>query len=268
MNNATKVARASILLVEDDPTVAWLLRQLLEGKGYRVWHVATGAEAEVALDGARPDLILLDLMLPDVHGLVLCADLKARADVPIIICSATRRKEDSVLGLKLGADDFIAKPFSPDDLVARVEAVLRRAAPPRQASSAPPPAQQRIGGLVIDHARCQVTLGGEVVRLTPTEYRLLCVLASRLDEVVSREELAQYVWGYHDRDVARSLDVHMRRLRGKLAAGAVPAPPLVTVRGFGYKLLEERGGTVALMPSAGLRHNRAKALHAIPVHGR
>ena len=231
--------RQRVLLVEDDLSVAMMLTDRLEAKGYSVDHASNAADAESMLSQCRPDLIILDLMLPDTNGLVLCADLKGRPEVPIIICSATKRKDDPILGLKLGADDFIAKPFSVDELLARMEAALRRPAPGAAPGSPYPPGGQRIGELVIDQARCQVTLGGERLGLTPTEYRLLCVLASRPDEVFSREELSKRVWGYHDVGVGRSLDVHMRRLRAKLNAGVVTPPSLVTLRGFGYKIVHE-----------------------------
>lgn len=239
MTNAADGSRPSVLLVEDDLSLAMMLTDRLEAKGYSIGLAMNAADAERMIDEIRPNLIILDLMLPDTNGLVLCADLKARSEVPIIICSATKCKDDPILGLKLGADDFIAKPFSVDELLARMEAALRRRAP-RAASETPyPPGDQRIGELVINQARCQVTLGGERLRLTPTEYRLLCALASRPDELFSREELAKRVWGYHDVGVGRSLDVHMRRLRTKLNAGVVTPPSLVTLRGFGYKIVEE-----------------------------
>ena len=229
---------ATILLVEDDLACAGMLKDLLEDKGYSIWHAPSGTEAQRLVRDASPDLIVLDLMLPDANGLLLCAELKARVDVPIIICSGTQRKVELVLGLKLGADDFVAKPVWPDELLARVEANLRRAAARSQAEPSPTePIELQIGNLVIEQARCRVMLDGQVVHLTPTEYRLLCALVNRPDEVLTREELAQRVWGYHDPDVARSLDVHMRRLRGKLQACAGLPPTIVTVRGFGYKIV-------------------------------
>ncbi len=231
--------RKSVLLVEDDLCVATMLRDRLEARGYSVGHAINAAAAELMLGEICPDLIILDLMLPDTNGLVLCADFKAGRDVPIIICSATKRSDDPIIGFKLGADDFIAKPFSVDELLARMEAALRRGPTRAAKASRHPPGGQRIGELVIDQARCQVTLGCELLHLTPTEYRLLCALASRPDEVVSREELAKRVWGYHDVSVGLSLEVHMRRLRSKLNAGAVTPPPLVTLRGFGYKIVQE-----------------------------
>jgi DNA-binding response OmpR family regulator len=240
--SATDSPRATIVLVEDDPTVASMLRDRFGAKGYCVWHAVTAAEAEGILDEVKPDLVIVDLMLPDAHGLVLCADLRERSAAPIIICSGTKRKDDQILGFKLGADDFVGKPFSTDELEARVEAALRRAAPSTlqpQAEPGAPTREHRVSALAIVPARCQVTLGDEELRLTPTEYKLLCTLASRPDEVISRRELAERVWGFHDPGVDRSLDVHIRRLRCKLNAGPVPPPPLVTLRGFGYRLARE-----------------------------
>ena len=231
----------TIMLVEDDHAVAQTLTDALESSGYRVWLAETGADAKTLLEQTRPDLIILDLMLPDVDGLVLCSGLKAIADVPIVICSATPQKRDAILGLKLGADDFIAKPFDIYELEARVEAVLRRTSQSRVSTEAAPapPDHIRVGELIIDRSRRRVTLGGEPIQLTPTEYRLVSALASRPDEILSRDDLATLVWGYQDASSGRTIDVHIRRLRVKLSQGPVPAPAIVAVRGFGYKMAVE-----------------------------
>src|SRR5437870_1666417 len=218
------------MLVEDDHAVAQTLIDALESSSYRVWLAETGADARTLLEQTRPDLIILDLMLPDVDGLVLCSGLKAIADVPIVICSATPQKRDAILGLKLGADDFIAKPFDIYELEARVEAVLRRTMQTRVSEPSPaPPDHIRVGELIIDRSRRRVTLGGEPIQLTPTEYRLMSALASRPDEILSRDDLATLVWGYQDASSGRTIDVHIRRLRVKLSAGPVPAPGTATV---------------------------------------
>jgi len=240
---------AAVLLVEDDPAIALTLSDVLEGTGYSVRHATTGAEAKAMTDEIQPDLIILDLMLPDADGLVLCSDLKSRVDAPIVICSASNQTRDRVLGLKLGADDFISKPFDIDELEARIEAVLRRSRAQKTAEApAAPPAQlqERVGELAIDRGRRRVTLGGETLQLTPTEYRLLCALAAHPDEVLSREELAQQVWGYADASIGRAIDAHISRLRVKLNSGKVPAPPIVSVRGFGYKIVAEASGESAV----------------------
>ena len=241
---------ASVLLVEDDPAVALTLTDVLEGAGHTVRHATTGAEAKSMADEQNPELIILDLMLPDADGLVLCTDLKARTGAPIIICSASNQTRDRILGLKLGADDFISKPFDIAELEARVEAVLRRANVSRAdtapaAGAAPAQQQERVGELTIDRGRRRVTLGGETLQLTPTEYRLLCALAAHPDEVLSREELAQQVWGYADASIGRAIDAHISRLRVKLNNGKAPAPPIVSVRGFGYKIVAEAGAETA-----------------------
>ena len=261
---------ARVLVIDDEEPIRELLAAALADEGYTVATAADGATARQFIKQAEdepPDLVILDLLLPDTDGLLLCADLKAQADVAIIICSATHRQRDLLLGLRLGADDFISKPFRIEELLARVDSVLRRttvgrvtqqpgageapaatraagAAGAAGAPTEPAPrttAQERrsVGALTIDHARRQVTLGGEVVPVTPTEYRLLYVLASRPDEVLTWEELAEAVWGFRDAKIGRAAAGQLRRLRAKLNAGAVPAPQIVVVRGFGYKLAEE-----------------------------
>ena len=231
---------AQVLLVEDDLGLAVMLSDALRDRGYTVWHVDRGSEAEAAVAQLRPDVIVLDLILPDRNGLVLCANLKRRGSVPVIVCSATKRKDDAAISLHLGADDFLPKPFSLDELQARIDIVLRRGPGPAYPEPVPSDRVQRVGSLNIDKTRCWVTIGSEVVQLTPTEYRLLCALAARATEVIGRHELAERIWGSVDKGVIHSLDVHMRRLRAKLAAAAVlPGPRLVTRRGFGYQLVVE-----------------------------
>jgi DNA-binding response OmpR family regulator len=276
---------AHILLVEDDPGVALTIKDMLESDGYSVRHVDNGARAKSALEDPVPDLIVLDLMLPDVDGLVLCADLKSRVSAPVIICSATNRKRDTVLALRLGADDFIAKPFDVDEFLTRTAAVLRRAragiiatppqsmataastdpvltavpsAPVTPMGTAPVSAAAgqhggvttvTVGPLSLEHTRRRVTFANEEVTLTPTEYRLLATFMARPDEVLSRQELAQVVWGYEDASIGRSIDVHVHRLRSKLQSAqelrGVPGPTVVSVRGFGYKLLKDVGSAIA-----------------------
>jgi two-component system response regulator MtrA len=235
MRPLSRGVRATILVVEDDPAMAQTLIEALEMADYRVWHAVNGADARSKADLARPDLILLDLILPDVDGLVLCYTLKAQSNVPIVICSGTNRRRDPILALKLGADDFIRKPFELDDLLARIEAVLRRAPPQARARAQSP--ELRVGDLVVEPARHRVLVGNVPLALTPTEFRLLTVMAGRPDEVLSRDNLAQEVWGYADPSHTRTIDVHVRRLRSKLAHVEGPAAPtIVSVRGAGYRL--------------------------------
>ena len=231
----------TILLVEDDPATARMLQDAFEIAGYHVRCAPTGAEARAAVEEAQPDLILLDLMLPDTDGLLLTSSLKAISDAPIIICSARTEQVDRVLGLKLGADDFVPKPFDLDELQARIEAVLRRSGRRRAAAPAGPE-EIRIGELLIVQARGSVSLAGQPVHLTPTEYRLLAVLASNPEQILSRERLGQTVWGYEDLGTGHLIDVHIGRLRHKLRRASASAPLIVTVRGRGYKLVGEPVG--------------------------
>jgi DNA-binding response OmpR family regulator len=260
-----------VLLIEDDPAVAQVLIEALENAAYRVVHAPSGAQAKVLLAQALPDLIILDLILADTDGLVLCADIRARCDTPIIVCSATTRKRDALLALRLGADDFVPKPFDLSELLTRVAVVHRRARPDQpqpdpsasydvtiRPSSLPtsptiadgtriPPAAPALGDadlsvgpLWLAHARRHVTLAGETLRLTPTEYRLLSILMSRPEEVFSREELSHLIWGYEDTSIGRSINIHVHRLRTKMRdveeRTGVPLPSVLSVRGFGFKL--------------------------------
>ena len=224
-----------ILLVEDDPEMARSLTKALEGSGYRVTTAGTGSEARSVIEQVRPDLILLDLMLPDADGLVLTTAFKTLTNAPIIICSARQEQVDRVLGLKLGADDFVAKPFELEELEARIEAVLRRASRVREVPAVPAD-QIRVDDLVISQSRGTVILAGRPVHLTPTEYHLLVALASRPEEVLSREMLGQLVWGYADLGTRHLIDVHIGRLRLKLRRASSSGPAIVTVRGKGYTI--------------------------------
>jgi DNA-binding response OmpR family regulator len=265
--DSVQTSRQTILLVDDDAGISRLVAEILEEEGYRVETVATGAAAEASIERLRPDLVILDIMLPDADGLMLCQRLLTQWSAPIIMLSGSRRESDRVLSLRLGADDFIAKPFDAFELVARVQAVLRRA--PREAGVPPtspmapagswpsripsppfqtptPPLREEqpveIGALTIDPRRRTVSVGEKPVHLTPTENRLLTALASELERVFSRDELAGVLWGYDSLGESRAVDVHIRRLRAKLEPFGDEAPPIVTVRGFGYKLGEPGEG--------------------------
>jgi DNA-binding response OmpR family regulator len=233
-----------ILLVEDDPALAAMVSDWFAERHYNVCHVDRASDAERALDEVQPNLIVLDLMLPDRNGLTMCSHLKERAGVPLIICSATRRKDDAVIGLQLGADDFLRKPFALDELQARVDLALRRAAAPAHAGPLDKGSSQELGALTIDTRRCVATNDGRPLPLTPTEFRLLRAVANRAPDVVARGELAESVWGAVDDGIINSLDVHMRRLRTKLRTAAVRMR-LVTRRGFGYQLVDDADGTVS-----------------------
>jgi DNA-binding response OmpR family regulator len=235
---------ATILVVEDDAETARSLSRALESSGYRVTIAETGSEARSVIEHVHPDLIMLDLMLPDTDGLVLTTALKTLTNAPIIICSARHEQVDRVLGLKLGADDFIAKPFELDELEARIEAVLRRTSRVREVPAVPAD-QIRVDELLISQSRGTVILAGQSVHLTPTEYRLLVALASHPDEVLSRETLGQLVWGYEDLGTGHLIDVHIGRLRLKLRRASSAGPVIVTVRGKGYTIGTESSHSAA-----------------------
>jgi len=234
----SRPARASVLVVEDDLALARTLIDVLESADYRVWHAANGHEARAYAERSWPDLILLDLLLPDVDGLVLCSLLKGITEVPIIMCGASTRRSDPVLALKLGADDFVRKPLDMDTLLARIEAVLRRRPPARTPASTSelPPDELRVGDLLIEPQRRRATLAGAMLTLTPTEFKLLSALTAHAESTLTRDRLAHDVWGYADASNGRTIDVHIRRLRVKLGRGRVPGPSIVAVRGIGYRI--------------------------------
>jgi len=242
VNEDLRSSRATILLVEDDAAIAFMLTDVLESTGYLVREAATGSAARALAEQLRPDLIILDLVLPDEDGLVRCSVLKTMANVPSVIWRGAQRRRDACVGLKLGADDFIAKPFDVYDLLARVEVLLRRAAQHHAGEPLVLRGPIRIGELLIDHSLHQVTLDGHLLQLTPTEYRLLTVLAARPDQVVPRDALATLVWGDPDTGTSRTIDVHIGRLRVKLSQSGRLAPQIISVRGFGYKIVNSAHG--------------------------
>lgn len=225
--------KAKILVVDDEPDALELIEFNLKGGGF---EVVTAADGEAALRQARlqaPDLVLLDLMLPEVDGLEVCKILRrdsATSSLPIIMVTAKAGELDRVLGLELGADDYVTKPFSPRELVLRVKNLLRR----RQATEEK---AERVQAheLLIDLPRHLVSVQGRAVELTATEFRLLTVLAQRRGRVQSREQLLRDVWNYDNVIDTRTVDTHMRRLREKLGRAA---RFLDTVRGVGYRFVE------------------------------
>jgi DNA-binding response OmpR family regulator len=264
-NPEPRSERATILVVDDDAAITFVLTNLLESAGYQVREAATGTAARALVELIRPDLIILDLVLSDEDGLVLCSMLKNLVDVPILVCSGTRRRRDAFLSLKLGADDFIAKPFEVYDLLARVEVLLRRAAQQRLGEAISQPGPIRIGELSIDHALHKVLLAGALLQLTPTEYRLLSVLAARPEQVVPRDALAKLVWGDANTGTSRTIDVHVGRLRVKLSQGGRPAPQIVSVRGFGYKLVTTYHDSPGLGSDSG--SGSSAAIQSVPSLG-
>ena len=228
-------ATATILLVEDDRALADALAALLEAEGHRVRWAADAAAAGALFNEARPDLVILDPMLPDADGLVLLSDLRARWPGPIVLLSGTRRERDRILGLRLGADDFIAKPFEAHELLARLEAVLRRGAvsgPQRQEEAE----VYHVGPLTVDAGRRTVTHRDRPVQFTRIESRLLATLASDPDKFFTREELAARVWGDPALGERRLIEVHIWRLRQVFAEADITDPTIITLRGIGYRL--------------------------------
>ncbi len=226
-----------IVIVEDDADIAGLVARYLEKAGMATEVISTGRQALAAIRAQPPDLVVLDLMLPGMDGLEICRALRADpsvAAVPIIMMTAKAEESDRIVGLELGADDYIPKPFSPNELVARVRALLRRAS--RQA---PPEPVLRYGNIQIDRERHVVSVGGTPVRLTAKEFLLLEYLIQHRGRVLSRDLLLSDVWGYRYTGGTRTVDVHVRRLREK-----VPplAEALATVKQFGYQLLESASG--------------------------
>jgi DNA-binding response OmpR family regulator len=225
-----------ILVVDDEPDAVDLIKFNLKGAGYDVLTAADGDEALKKARALLPDLIVLDLMLPEVDGLEVCKILKRDqrvATTPILMLTAKAAEIDRVLGLELGADDYVTKPFSPRELVLRVKKLLRGGQAPAASTK-----QEEItlNELSLDIPRHQATVKGRPIDLTATEFRLLTVLAQRRGRVQSREQLLQDVWEYDNLIDTRTVDTHMRRLREKLGTAA---RYLDTVRGVGYRFIEE-----------------------------
>jgi len=224
-----------IVVVEDEPDVAELIRYHLVKEGYEVVLVPNGADALRLIEGARPDVVLLDLMIPQLNGWEVCRRLKqdpATRAIAVIMVTGRVEEGDKVLGFELGADDYVTKPFSPRELVARVRAVSRRG------QAADPGARKRhlrAGDLEIDRDRFEVTMRGQVVGVTPKEFELLATLMATPGRVFGREELLDTVWGRDEFVEPRTVDVHVARLRGKFTMARLPAPGIETVRGVGYR---------------------------------
>jgi DNA-binding response OmpR family regulator len=227
----------SVVYVEDDERLASLTARYLASHGVRVTLAAEARDGIAKILQERPDVILLDLMLPGVDGLEACRQLRARVDTPIIMVTARGEEADRVLGLEGGADDYIAKPFSSRELLARIRAQARRA----RGRAGPEKSVVRVGGLVIDPAAMRATLDDVELVLTTYEFMLLRVLAERAGRVLTREQIIDLVRGSADEAFDRSIDVHISHLRQKL--GDAPRSPrmLKTVRGIGYMLAAERG---------------------------
>ncbi len=228
---ATVMPTQKVLVVDDEDHIVELARLYLSREGYQVEAVSDGAQALVRFGQLKPDLIVLDIMLPNVDGLTICREIRKQSQVPIIMLTARDEITDKVVGLELGADDYLTKPFHPQELVARAKALVRRARlEPDQ------PRLVRAGRLEIDFERHEVRYGETRLHLRPKEFDLLALLARHPGRVFQRSELLDLVWGYDFPGYTRTVDVHVQQLREKLTRAGVKSPSIQTVWGVGYKL--------------------------------
>jgi two-component system response regulator MtrA len=220
--------KARVLVVDDDPALAEMLTIVLRGEGFDTAVVSDGARALPALREMKPDLVLLDLMLPGMNGIDVCKAIRAESGVPIVMLTAKSDTVDIVLGLESGADDYVVKPFKPKELVARIRARLRR-------TESEPAEILNIGDLTIDVPGHEVTREGRPIQLTPLEFDLLVALARKPRQVFTREVLLEQVWGYRHAADTRLVNVHVQRLRSKVEKDPEHPEVVLTVRGVGYK---------------------------------
>lgn len=225
-----------LLLIEDQPSIAEALAITLEAEGFDVAWVTDGADAVSTWERLRPDLILLDLMLPGLSGTEICRTIRSRSDVPIIMLTARDQEVDRVVGLELGADDYVTKPFSTRELVARIRAVLRRA-PILGLMDLDAPVEA--AGVRLDRARHQVWVDGAPVELPPKEFELLAALIESAGRVLTRDQLIDQVWGGDYVGDTKTLDVHIRRLRTRVETDPDAPTRIQTVRGIGYRFSEQ-----------------------------
>jgi DNA-binding response OmpR family regulator len=228
----------TILVVEDETSIASFVAAYLKNAGYAVRTAANAQTAIAELAQEAPALIVLDLNLPDGDGVELCRRIRKSSDVPILMLTARDEDVDKIIGLEVGADDYMTKPFNPRELVARVKSVLRRAAPERRRTES---AELRHGDLVINAGKREVYVGDEEIRLAPKEFDLLWELLDHRGIVLTRDQLLERVWGYTFAGDTRTVDVHVRQIRRKLG----DASPIVTVWGVGYKVASERSAATA-----------------------
>ena len=230
---AQQQPQQTILVVEDESSIASFVSLYLKNAGYSVRTAATGTEALSQAATGDASLIILDLMLPDIDGIEVCRRIRKTSDVPILMLTARDEDVDKIIGLEVGADDYLTKPFNPRELVARVKSILRRATPERRQVES---AQLKHGELSIDAGRREVRVGEQEIQLAPKEFDLLWELLDHKGLVLTRDQLLERVWGYTFAGDTRTVDVHVRQLRRKLG----DASPIVTVWGVGYKVSPTR----------------------------
>ena len=224
-----------VMIVEDDADIATLISNVLAEEGYATVVVTDSRQALETFDRVHPDVVTLDVMMPSVDGISLCLELRRNSDVPILFISAKKDPPDRVVGLRMGADDYMGKPFDTEELVARVDALVRRATMTRDGGG---DKQLRFGRFVIDIGSVQAICGDQQVTLTPTEFKLLKTLALDPGHVFTRDDLLTGVWGYEPGSDTRLVDVHVGRLRKKLDDAKVNEVQIETSRGFGYRLVD------------------------------
>lgn len=229
--------RPTVLFVEDEATISEPFSDALDREGFEVLGAATAASALEAFDRVEPDFVLLDLTLPDGDGRDVCLELRKRSDVPILMLTARGTETDRVIGLELGADDYVVKPFSSREVISRMRAILRRSG-----ATAPVEVPYRRDGLEIDFGARRVALDGDEVTLSRKEFDLLSALAQQAGEVVTREDLMAKVWDVNWFGSTKTLDVHIRALRKKLGDSATEPRFISTVRGVGFRMTEPEAG--------------------------
>lgn len=220
--------KSRVLVVDDDPALAEMLTIVLRGEGFDTAVVGDGTRALPAVRELRPDVVLLDLMLPGMNGIDVCRAIRTESGVPIVMLTAKSDTVDIVLGLESGADDYVVKPFKPKELIARIRARVRR-------TETEPAEQLSIGDVTIDVPAHQVERAGEQIALTPLEFDLLVALARKPRQVFTREVLLEQVWGYRHAADTRLVNVHVQRLRSKVERDPEHPEVVLTVRGVGYK---------------------------------
>ena len=228
----------TVLVVEDEASIASFVAMYLKNAGYGVKVAATGGDALEEVSSDAPSLVVLDLMLPDIDGVEVCRRIRQDSDIPILMLTARDEDVDKIIGLEVGADDYLTKPFNPRELVARVKSVLRRSAPEGRR---PESKELRYGELAVNAGSREVHVGDEEVQLAPKEFDLLWELLDHRGLVLTRDQLLERVWGYTFAGDTRTVDVHVRQIRRKLGE----ASPITTVWGVGYKVAPERSARTA-----------------------